>query len=66
MDKAHLLEVAPHYLMMMFLILVVFNVVRLVAGDVSIWVELAIAFAIVFAYRPAVIRLGLAPSAWEE
>lgn len=66
MDKSHILEVAPHYLMMMFLILVVFNVIRFVYGEIGLWVELAIAFAIVFSYRPVVKYLGVAPTAWED
>lgn len=65
MDTGRLLEIAPHYLAMLFLVFLVLSAVRSIVGEISFWVELVIIVVIVFAYRPIVIRLGVAPSGWE-
>lgn len=65
MDTGRLLEIAPHYLAMLFLVFLVLTAVRSVVGEISFWAELVIIVVIVFAYRPIVIRLGVAPSGWE-
>lgn len=65
MDKNQLLELAPHYVAMLVLVFLVLSIVRIVVGEIGFWVELAIIFAIVFSYRPAVVRLGMGPSGWE-
>jgi amino acid permease len=59
-------ELAPHYLAMLLFVFLVLNVVRVLFGAVDFWTELVIIVAIVFAYRPIVLRLGVAPSSWEE
>lgn len=64
MDTDRLLELAPHYAAMLFLIFLVLTVVRTVVGDVGFWVELVIVLVISFAYRPIVVQLGVAPSDW--
>lgn len=66
MDKEVLLELVPHYVAMVVLVLLVLTLVRLLVGDLGFWVELAIIIVLVFAYRPAVQALGVAPEIWEE
>lgn len=66
MDTDRLLELVPHYVAMLLLVFLVLGVVRTLVGDVGFWIELAIIFALVFLYRPAVQLLDIAPSAWEE
>lgn len=65
MDREQLKEVAPHYLAMVVLVFVVIEGLRLVVGGVGFWLELVLVTVVVFIYRPLVLRLGLAPSAWE-
>lgn len=66
MDKDHLLDVIPHYVAMLLLVFLVLGVVRRLIGDIGFWVELVIIFVVVFAYRPLVLQLGVAPDAWAE
>lgn len=66
MDKDQLLELVPHYVALVLLLLVVLAVVRAVVGDVGFWIELVIAFVVAVAYRPIVQYLGYAPGAWER
>lgn len=66
MDRDTLLELAPHYVVMFALVLVVLAVLRSIVGNFGILIEFAIIFILVFSYRPIVLRLGVAPSAWEE
>lgn len=66
MDTDRLLEVVPHYLAMLLLVFVVLAIVRAVAGDLGFWFEFVFVLIIAFAYRPVVLRLGVAPSAWER
>lgn len=65
MDTDRLIEIAPHYVAMVLLVFVVLAIVRMVVGDIGFWVELVIIVAVVFAYRPLVVRLGVGPSVWE-
>jgi hypothetical protein len=65
MDRDQLLELVPHYLAMVVLVCLVLGAVRTLAGALSFWVELAIVFPVVFAYRPIVLGLGVGPSSWE-
>ncbi len=65
MDTGQLKELAPHYVAMLILVFGVLTIVQLAAGEMSFWIDLAIIFVVVFAYRPIVVRLGIAPSAWE-
>lgn len=66
MDTQHLADVAPHYVVMLLLMLAVINVIRMAFGELNLWVEVLILVAVAFAYRPAVQRLGVAPDAWEQ
>lgn len=65
MDFDRLRELVPHYVAMLLLVFLGLAVIRALVGDVGFWVELVVIFVIVFAYRPAVVRLGVAPSQWE-
>ncbi|MFW6385095.1 MAG: hypothetical protein ACOCY7_03060 [Halodesulfurarchaeum sp.] len=65
MDTDRLKELAPHYLAMVLLFFLVLDIIRVVVGEISIWIELAIVIAIVFAYRWIVTIYGLAPDGWE-
>lgn len=66
MDTDLLRELAPHYLAMVLLALLTVNIVRFVAGDIGFVIELVVIAAAVFAYRPFVTWIGLAPEAWER
>ena len=65
MDTDRLIELAPHYIAMFLLVFAVLTAIRAVVGDIGFWVELVVVVAVVFAYRPLVIQLGVAPSGWE-
>ncbi|MFC7021253.1 MULTISPECIES: hypothetical protein [Haloarcula] len=65
MDTDRLLELAPHYIAMLALVFLVLELVTILVGDIGFLTELAIIVVIVFAYRPIVIRLGVAPSGWQ-
>ncbi len=66
MDTDRILELVPHYLMMLVLVFGALFVLRRTVGDLGFWVELVIVIAIVFVYRPLTVRLGVAPSLWTE
>lgn len=66
MDRSQLVELVPHYIAMLLLVFLVLGIVRNAVGDISFWVELGIVAVVVFAYRPVVKRLGVAPSIWER
>lgn len=67
MDREQLLELVPHYLAMMFIVFIALGALRQVAGgQLPLWQEFAIVVVVVILYRPAVLRLGWAPSAWED
>jgi hypothetical protein len=63
-EREQLVELVPHYLAMLLLMLVALWAIRTVAGDLGFWVELVVLVAIVTVYRPVVKRLGVAPSLW--
>jgi hypothetical protein len=65
-DKDTLVELVPHYVAMLALVFLALELVRILAGPVGFWVELLVIIAVVFAYRPVVLRLGVAPDRWEE
>lgn len=65
MDTARLMELAPHYLAMLLLVFLTLAAVEALVGPINFWVEMGIIVVVVFAYRPVVIRLGVAPSGWE-
>ena len=65
MDTDQLMELAPHYIAMVILVFLILAIVRAIVGEIGFLTELAIIIAIVFAYRPTVMRLGIGPSRWE-
>ena len=66
MDTDRLLELVPHYLVMILLVFLVLEGIRATVGALDFWLELAIIAVVVLSYRPIVMRLGLGPSAWER
>lgn len=64
MDTDRLKAVAPHYAAMVLLSIVALTVARLAVGELGFWIEMAIVFVVVFAYRPVVALLGLEPAVW--
>jgi len=66
MDREQLLELVPHYVALVIVLLVALTALRLLVGEVALWAELLVAFVVAVAYRPVVRRLGYAPSAWER
>jgi hypothetical protein len=65
MDTDRLKELAPHYIAMFAAVFVVLTVIQATVGAVGFWIEMAIVVVVVFAYRPVVLRLGIAPSGWK-
>lgn len=65
-DTAELIDVAPHYVAMFTLVFVSLEALRAFVGVDNILVDLGVVMAIVFAYRPLVVRLGVAPASWED
>jgi hypothetical protein len=66
MDTDRIMEVAPHYVAMVLLAILVFSVVENLVGPVNFWTEIVIIALVVFSYRPAVMALGYGPSSWER
>jgi hypothetical protein len=66
-DREDLLELVPHYVAMIVLVLVVMSIVRAVIGDQHVLVEFGIILVLVFGYRPVVMRLDFVPTPeiWE-
>ena len=67
-DKSEWLELVPHYVAMVFLVLFVMTLIRTVIGEQHILVEFVLILLFVFAYRPIIVRLDIVPTptAWEE
>jgi len=65
MDKNTLIELIPHYVGMLILVFGILGIVQLSIGQVGFLIEFAIVVTIAVAYRPLVLRLGIAPSTWE-
>ena len=66
MDTDRLIQVAPHYVAMVLLAIIVFTIAEAIVGQLGFWAELVIIAIVVFSYRPAVLALGIAPDAWKE
>lgn len=66
MDRDTLLALAPHYAAMLLIVFVALGVWRAYIGDLSLVGEFVLIAAIVFAYRPVIKRLGLAPEPWQD
>lgn len=59
-------ELVGHYVVMLILVFGALALIRRYVGDISFWAELVVVIIIAFAYRPIVLRLGVAPAAWKE
>lgn len=66
MDRDTLVALAPHYAAMLVIVFVVLGAWRALVGELGLLGEFAIIAVIVFAYRPIVLRLGLAPAPWQD
>lgn len=66
MDTTRLFELLAHYVVMLILVFGALALMRMAVGDMGFWAELVVVIIIAFAYRPIVLRLGIAPTAWEE
>lgn len=66
MDRDELKEVAPHYAAMILLVYLALGILWITVGGLGFWGDLVIVVAIVVAYRPVVMRLGIGPSSWEQ
>ncbi len=60
------MALAPHYVAMLLLVFLVLNGWRAFVGPIGLVGEFAIIVMIVFSYRPAVKRLGVAPEPWQD
>lgn len=65
-DRNTILELLPHYVAMLAVVFLVLTALDVWVGGVSFWIELVIIVVVVALYRPVVMRLGVAPSSWEE
>lgn len=65
MDTDTLVDLVPHYVGMLILVFGTLTVVQMAVGQVGFLLEFAIVVTIAVAYRPLVLRLGIAPSTWE-
>jgi len=66
MNVERQLGLVPHYVANLLMVLLVIGVVRAVAGDVGIVVELVVVVAVVLVYPSLVRWLGVEPSAWDN
>jgi len=63
---ARIVDVLPHYLVMLALVFLALEIVENQLGIDNIIVFFAVVMVIVFAYRPVVLRLGVAPESWKR
>lgn len=66
MDSNQLKELAAHYVAMILLAFGAIVLIRVTVGELDFWIEVAVVFVVVFGYRPVVLKLGIAPSNWEQ
>lgn len=59
-------QLAPHYLAMLAIYLVVVVLVSAFLGQTSFWISLFVALVIALAYPPTIRRLDRAPEAWSR
>lgn len=59
-----LLELLPHYLLMIAVIFAVLIAVQELFGELGFWPSFAVALAVAIAYPRIVNRLGFAPDPW--
>ena len=66
MDRETVLALVPHYAAMLVIVFGALAVWRALFGELSLVGEFILIAAIVFTYRPAVKRLGIAPEPWRD
>lgn len=66
MSIADHLTLVPHYVANLLLVLLAVGLLRAVAGDTGMLVELAVVVVVVLVYPSLVRRLGVAPASWER
>lgn len=64
--RSRLIELLPHYLLMIAVIFGVLLVIQELYGDLGFWASFAVAIGIAAVYPFVVRRLGVAPGAWER
>jgi len=67
-SKGDILELVPHYVAMILIVLFAMALIRQAIGQQHIVVEFVIILVLVFAYRPLVLRLEVVPTptVWER
>jgi|GEM_PF-733018 len=66
MNRSRFLELLPHYVANLVLVILAITALRRFVGDQGFVVELVVVVVIVLAYPTLVRALGVAPSAWED
>jgi predicted tellurium resistance membrane protein TerC len=61
-----IVDVLPHYLAMLALVFLALEIIENQLGIDNIIVFFGVVMVIVFAYRPIVLRLGVAPESWKR
>ncbi|TKR24839.1 hypothetical protein [Natronomonas salsuginis] len=65
-NTERVLNVLPHYLVLLILVFVLLAAVRELLGDLGFAVELLLVLAVTIAYPPVVRRMGVAPESWAK
>jgi hypothetical protein len=65
-NTERVLDVLPHYLVLLILVFVLLAAVRELFGDPGFAVELLLVLAVTIAYPPVVRRMGVAPESWAK
>ena len=63
--RDRLVELAPHYILMILLMFLALAIVEQALGELDFWPSLAIALLVAIAYPIVLRRLGRAPEAWQ-
>lgn len=63
---ARIVDVLPHYLVMLALVFLALDILENQLGIDNVIVFFVVVMVIVFAYRPIVHRLGVAPDSWKR
>lgn len=62
---SRLVELLPHYLVMIAMIFAVLIAIQEFYGELGFWASFAVAIAVAAVYPFVVRRLGLAPDSWQ-
>jgi len=67
-NRDEVIELVPHYVVMILLVVVVIGIIRATVDDLGPLVEFAIILVVVFSYRPIIARLDAVPTPalWER